>query len=121
MDYGIQYGPLTAEQKRKLDSNGNRVWTETELRIMQANLAHHDRVRSILNRRCGVSDCRFVIHGGEKESFALPHFSDVCEACYYMFYALKSPRLKNANYFIELHDKWVKERNDPNKRDRLGM
>lgn len=122
MPDGIQFGPLTSEQKRRLDSNGNRVWTETEIRIMHSNLAHHDRVRNILNRRCGVKDCRFVL-GGEKETYALPNFSDVCDPCYHMFYALKNARLKNMNYFIEIHDKWRRD-NDPNdqrRKDRLGL
>ena len=122
MSDGIKFELLSSEQKRRLDSNGNRIWTETEIRIIHSNLAHHDRVRSILNRRCGVKDCRFVI-GGIQESLALPNFSDVCDACYHMFYALKNPRLKNTNYFIELHDKWKRD-NDPNdfkRRDKLGL
>ena len=120
MPEGIKFEPLSADQKRRLDKDGNRVWTETETRIMHANLAHHDRVRSILNRRCGVVDCRFIL-GGEKETFALPNFSDVCDICYHMFYALKNARLRNMNYFIELHDKWKRDLNDTNRRDKLGL
>ena len=122
MSDGINFGPLTDAQKKRLDSHGNRIWTDMENRAMNLNLAHYDRVRSILSRRCGVPDCRFTVCGTkDNEGYALPNFSDVCDACYHMYYALKNPRLKNGNYFLELHNKWVRERDDPNKKDRLGL
>ncbi len=110
---GIRFIPLTVEQQRRLDANGNRIWTEQEVRLMKANLATHDYARTILTRRCGVEDCRFVIKS-TKESLALPHFSDVCEVCYYMWHALKNSLLKNANYFIQLHDQWKKDNDQVN-------
>lgn len=117
---GIRLIPLTVDQKRRLDSNGNRVWTEEETRIIHRNLALHDCLRTIFLRRCGVSDCRFII-GETKESFALPTFSDVCEICHTMFHALKNPRLRSTDYFVNLHDKWRREQNDPKRNDRLGL
>lgn len=118
---GIRFVPLTNDQKHRLDAHGNRIWTEQEIRTIKSNLVTHDYIRTVLSRRCGVKDCRFVIKS-TKESFALPHFSDVCEVCYHMWYALKSPALKNMDYFVQLHDKWQKDIDDSQrKRDRLGL
>lgn len=119
---GIKFQPLTSEQKSRLDEKGNRVWTNEELKIIRNNLAAHDGIRNIRQRRCAVRDCRFVI-GGMKENFALPVLGDVCEICYYMFQALKHFRLKDTNYFVNLHDQWKRDNdyNDPKRRDKLGL
>ena len=116
------YRPLIEAEKRRLDSKGWRVWTQTELDIIKRNVGFYDRVRGILSRRCKVPDCGYTISSrGEEGSFALPEFPEVCELCFHMHYALQSADMRNKYYFRNLHDEWRREQNDPKRKDRLGL
>lgn len=88
--------------------------------VIQANVAFYDKVRAVLSRRCKVPDCGYVISSLE-ESFSVPEYTLVCGVCYHMHEALQHPGLKNVFYFRNLHQDWKKDRDDPRRKDRLGL
>lgn len=88
--------------------------------VMKDNVAFYDKVRSILTRRCKVPDCGYTISSIEN-SYSVMGVGEVCGVCYWMDFALQSPGLKNIFYFKRLHDQWVADNNDKNRRDRLGL
>lgn len=88
--------------------------------VMKDNVAFYDKVRSILSRRCKAPGCGYVLSSIE-QSFSIIGIGEVCGVCYWMDFALQSPGLKNIFYFKRLHDQWESDKNDKNRRDRLGL
>lgn len=88
--------------------------------VIKRNVAFYDKTREILTRRCRVPDCNYVISSLE-ESFGVPEVGSVCSLCYYMYQALQSPGLKRPFYFLNLHEQWMKDKDDWKRRDRLGL
>ena len=121
MSLGLQYLPLTATQKSRLDSHGERIWTEKEKKIIHENVVIYDKLRIILKRRC--AGCQYVISSLET-CMRLPFIGDVCDACYHMHEALQNHGLKDFYYFRNLHNEWVKSQ-DPDeqrrRRDKMGL
>jgi len=118
---GLQYLPLTATQKSRLDSHGERIWTEKEKKIIHENVVIYDKLRIILKRRC--AGCQYVISSLET-CMRLPFIGDVCDVCYHMHEALQNHGLKDFYYFRTLHNEWIKSQ-DPDeqrrRRDKMGL
>lgn len=104
--------------------------------IVFVNCHEYDRVRQILLARCRI--CDHVISRDEnamreiafvcsdpkcdckKLYGAISH--RVCSLCYDMFHALyMNYKLKSMNYFKALDEKDRAAREDPNRKDRLGL
>jgi hypothetical protein len=118
-----------------------RAWTKGEKhpdtpRTIFVNVYECDRVRRVLIARCRI--CNFVISRDEKAVREIAFVCDdpgcdckkmygpishrVCNCCYDMFHALYvNYGLKNMNYFRALDEKDKAERDDPKRRDRLGL
>lgn len=84
---GIQYTPLTPEQRSHLDSHGDRVWTELELKIMQRNVSFYDSVQKLSGLRCKLPDCGYVI-GDSRTAYAIAGVGLVCDSCWAMSRAI---------------------------------
>ena len=105
-------------------------------RAVFVNVYEWDRLRRILSARCII--CGFVVSSDEKHVKELVFKCDntqcnchkmygaishrVCDMCYHMFHALYANYgLKNMNYFKVIDEKEKSERDDPKRRDRLGL
>lgn len=117
------------------------VWIQREKHpdtplIVFTNVCEYDRVRRVLFARCRICDhvisrderaVREVVficddpHCECKKMYGAPSHR-VCNLCYDMFHSLYvNYGLKNMNYFKAIDEKEKKEKDDPKKRDRLGM
>ena len=85
------------------------------------NCKEYDRVRKILKARC--RNCDYVCSTDPNKSFAVAGLEPVCELCCDMYKALTfNARMRNMNYFRELHEQWVKEKEAINiQRKRMGL
>ncbi len=105
-------------------------------RTVFVNVYECDRLRRILSSRCRI--CDYVLSRDERAVRELVFICNeadcdcknmygaishqVCNLCYDMFHALYiNYGLKIANYFKNLDEKDKKDREDPRRRDRLGL
>jgi len=83
-----------------------------------------DRIRKILKRRC--RNCDHVVSSDAEKSFEVPYLGAVCSLCHDLYTALTfNTKMRNMNYFKDLHEKWKKDKDDDGSRggwrDRAGM
>ena len=101
-----------------------RFTDEVLLSIRINNCKEMDRIRKILKRRC--RNCDHVVSSDAEKSFEVPFLGAVCSLCHDMYTALTfNTKMRNMNYFKELHEKWEKDKKDDGSRggwrDRAGM
>lgn len=92
--------------------------------IMESNCREMDRLRKILRRRC--ANCDHVVSSDSAKSFEVPFLGAVCSVCHDLYTALTfNTKMRNMNYFKQLHEKWEKDKNDDGSRggwrDKAGM
>lgn len=104
--------------------------------VVYINLVEHDRIHRVLMARCKI--CGYVVSRDEKavkEAIFICDKPDcdckkmygaishqVCNLCYDMFRALYvNYGMGNMNYFKNIDEKEKKEREDPKRKDRLGL
>lgn len=105
-------------------------------RTIFMNVWEYDRVRRVLKSRCQV--CGYVVSddGRQVKEILLKcentqcrcnkmygaMLHQVCDLCYTMFHALYvNHELKNMNYFKNIDEKEKAERDDPERRKRMGL
>lgn len=103
-----------------------RFTDEISPSIIANNCREMDRLQKILRRRCRNTECNHIISSDERKSFEVPGLGAVCSLCHDMYTALTfNTKMRNMNYFKELHEKWEKEKNDDGSRggwrDKAGM
>lgn len=90
--------------------------------IIQENVQFYDKVRGILNSKCG--NCGYMISDYVSMNVhEVPEHGKVCDLCYNIHESLQHPGLRDVFYFRNLHKEWLKDNNGPdrNKRDRMGL
>jgi hypothetical protein len=85
--------------------------------IMELNAHYYDELRNLLPKRC--KECDYVVPS--TRAFELPDIGEVCQVCFFMHHALYSDRLKNVNYFRNLHKQWKDPGEQKKRRDKLGI
>ena len=101
-----------------------RLTDEVSRSIRINNCKEMDRIRKILKRRC--RNCDHVVSSDAEKSFEVPYLGAVCSLCHDLYTALTfNTKMRNMNYFKDLHEKWKKDKDDDGSRggwrDRAGM
>lgn len=91
---GIKFEPLTWEQIERLDSNGERMWTEQELKIIRQNVHFYDSVQKLAETRCKLTDCLYIIQD-TKATYVVLGVGIVCDACHHMARAVAAVNLRS--------------------------
>lgn len=85
----LERKPLTWEQIERLDSRGNRMWTQRELDIMGRNASFYDSVQKLSKFRCKLPDCGYVITDPQT-AYEISGVGIICAACWHMAQAIKN-------------------------------